>query len=183
MKPTWGSTILHDSGSSIRRARPIVVLLSAALLAATLATQAQADPVTPAGVVTFADGDRSSELSGEPAHQKYQFSSPTSVTYDRDSVGAGQSDARVYVADVGNHLVRVLDLAGAEIGRLDAGSVQLAPDSPESSVPTLAAPLGIAFLSTAEADDDRLAGLYVNDIGSHQIHFYRTVAADPGVFL
>jgi len=161
----------------------MVVLLTAALFSATLATQAQAEPVTPPGVVTFADEDRSGELSGEPANQKYQFSSPTSVAYDRDSIGAGASGSRVYVADVGNHLVRVLDLEGAEIGRLDAGSVQLAPDSPESAVPTLSAPLGIAFLSAAEADDDRLAGLYVNDIGSHQIHFYRTVAGDPGAFL
>ena len=174
---------MGEPASSIHRARTIGILLTAVLLSALIAPQAQAEPVTPPGVVTFADEDRSSELSGEPANQKYQFSSPTSVTYDRDSIGAGASGSRVYVADVGNHLVRVLNLEGAEIGRLDPASVQLAPDSPESAVPTLAAPLGIAFLSAAEADDDRLAGLYVNDIGSHQIHFYRTVAADPGAFL
>lgn len=41
------------------------------------------------GFDTFADEDRSSQLSGEPVQQRYQFNTPTTVTYDRDSLGQG----------------------------------------------------------------------------------------------
>ncbi|MGB1409723.1 MAG: hypothetical protein ACPG6O_15055, partial [Alloalcanivorax venustensis] len=113
------------------------------------------------GFDTFADEDRSSELSGEPVQQRYQFNTPTTVTYDRDSLGNGAAGARGYVADMGNHEIKVLNLNGALVGRLDDNDQTLAADSPASSVPEVRAPLGIAFLSASEADDDRLAGLYV----------------------
>lgn len=134
------------------------------------------------GFDTFADEDRSAELSGEPVQQRYQFNTPTTVTYDRDSLGNGAAGARVYVADMGNHEIKVLNLNGALVGRLDDNDQTLAADSPASSVPEVRAPLGIAFLSASEADDDRLAGLYVNDVGRHQIHFFRTVSGGAGDF-
>ena len=114
--------------------------------------------------------------------QRYQFNTPTTVTYDRDSLSGGASGARVYVADMGNHEIKVLNLNGALVGRLDDADTTLAADSPAASVPDIRAPLGIAFLSKSEADDDRLAGLYVNDVGRQQIHFFRTVAGDADDF-
>lgn len=132
---------------------------------------------------TFADEDRSTELASNPAHQRYQFNTPTTVTYDRDALSGSASEARVYVADMGNHQIQVLDLNGREIGKLDDTDQLLASDSPKSAVPSIMAPLGIAFLSASEANDDRLAGLYVNDVGRHQIHFFRTSATDPDTFL
>ncbi len=131
---------------------------------------------------TFADEDRSSELTNEVIHQQYQFNTPTTVTYDKDSLGSGASNTRVYVADMGNHIIRVLNLNGALTGVLDDLDQTLASDSPETSVPDIRAPLGIAFLSVSEADDDRLAGLYVNDVGRHQIHFFRTVSGNADDF-
>jgi len=131
---------------------------------------------------TFADEDRSAELLNQPAHQRYQFNTPTTVTYDRDSLGMGAANARVYVADMGSHRIRVLDLDGASIGMLDDADQTLAADSPASAVPVIHAPLGIAFLSHSEALDSRLAGLYVNDVGTHQIHFFRTDPFDADAF-
>ena len=139
-------------------------------------------PLTAGAFDTFADEDRSAELSGEPVQQRYQFNTPTTVTYDRDSLSGGASGARVYVADMGNHEIKVLNLNGALVGRLDDADTTLAGDSPAASVPEIRAPLGIAFLSESEADDDRLAGLYVNDVGRQQIHFFRTVAGAAGDF-
>jgi len=132
--------------------------------------------------LTFADEDRSGELAGEPAHQRYQFNTPTTVTYDRDTLSADPATARVYVADVGHYKIRVLDLDGALVGELDDRDTLLDPDSPETAAPTISAPLGIYFLSKSEAQDDRLAGLYVNDIGVHKIHFYHTDPSDPDRF-
>ncbi|MBU4609618.1 hypothetical protein IMZ29_03350 [Achromobacter sp. GG226] len=131
---------------------------------------------------TFADEDRSAELAGQVAHQRYQFNTPTTVTYDADTLAQGSAGTRVYVADMGSHRIRVLDLDGRAIGMLDDADTIRATDSPAATVPTIRAPLGIAFLSRSEADDDRLAGLYVNDVGLHQIHFYRTVDTDPDAF-
>lgn len=139
-------------------------------------------PLQAAAFQTFADEDRSAELTGEPAHQQYQFNTPTTVTYDRDTISQGSSAGRVYVADMGNHEIKVMNLDGALIGELDDADQTLAGDSPKASVPQIRAPLGIAFLSESEAQDDRLAGLYVNDVGLHQIHFYRTVSGDADAF-
>ena len=152
-----------------------LALLAGALLMGAL-------PPTAGAFQTFADEDRSSELTGEPVQQRYQFNTPTTVTYDRDSLSQGASGTRVYVADMGNHEIKVLNLNGALTGRLDDADQTLAADSPASAVPEIRAPLGIAFLSASEADDDRLAGLYVNDVGRHQIHFFRTVGAAAGDF-
>lgn len=150
------------------------------LAAATLLALAPLAP--PQAAQIFADEDRSAELAGQPAHQRYQFNSPTTVTYDRDTLAQGRAGARVYVADMGSHRIRVLDLDGRTLGMLDDADQALAPDSPASAVPQIRAPLGIAFLSRSEAVDDRLAGLYVNDVGRHQIHFFRTVDTDPDAF-
>jgi len=139
-------------------------------------------PLGAAAFDTFADEDRSTELTGEPARQSYQFNTPTTVTYDRDSLSNGSSSARVYVADMGNHEIKVLNLDGALTGRLNDADQTLAADSPATAVPDIRAPLGIAFLSVSEAQDDRLAGLYVNDVGRQQIHFFRTVAGNPDAF-
>lgn len=139
-------------------------------------------PLAAGAFDTFADEDRSAELSGEPVQQRYQFNTPTTVTYDRDSLSGGASGARVYVADMGNHEIKVLNLNGALVGRLDDADTTLAADSPATAVPEIRAPLGIAFLSKSEADDDRLAGLYVNDVGRQQIHFFRTVTGSAGGF-
>jgi len=133
-------------------------------------------------VQTFADEDRSAQLAGQPVHQRYQFNTPTTVTYDRDSIGTGAANARVYVADMGSHRIRVLDLNGQSIGMLDDADQMLAADSPATTVPAIQAPLGIAFLSQSEAQDMRLAGLYVNDVGLHQIHFFRTDPLNPDTF-
>ncbi|WP_346838012.1 NHL repeat-containing protein [Microbulbifer sp. SAOS-129_SWC] len=141
-----------------------------------------AQPLTATAAVTFADEDRSAELSGEPAQQQYQFNTPTTITYDRDTLAQGAASTRVYVADMGNHEIKVLNLNGALIGTLDDADQTLAADSPAASVPDIRAPLGIAFLSRSEADDDRLAGLYVNDVGRQQIHFFRTVSGAAGDF-
>lgn len=163
--------------------RALVTAVGVGLIAVTgLGTAATADPAPPAGVLAFADDDRSSSLAGEVPHQRYQFSSPTTVTYDRDTMTGAASAARVYVADVGNHQVRVLDLTGRQIGLLEADGATLDPSSPHGYVPTITAPLGIAYLSKSEADDDRLAGLYVNDVGTHRVHFFRTDQADPDAF-
>ncbi|MCP1711737.1 acyl-CoA synthetase (AMP-forming)/AMP-acid ligase II [Kerstersia gyiorum] len=131
---------------------------------------------------TFADEDRSADLLGESAHQRYQFNTPTTVTYDPDTLGSNPAEARIYVADMGNHRIQVLDLSGRSIGTLDDADTLLASDSPASSVPGIQAPLGIAFLSRSEAEDERLAGLYVNDVGRHQILFFRTVADNADTF-
>lgn len=131
---------------------------------------------------TFADQDRAAELASKPAHLRYQFNTPTTVTYDRDSIAQGSSTGRVYVADMGAHRVRVLNLAGQLIGNLDDADRTLASDSPAGSVPQIKAPLGIAFVTPSEVDDDRLAGLYVNDVATHQIHFYRVDQTDPDAF-
>ncbi|MCH4272065.1 NHL repeat-containing protein [Kerstersia gyiorum] len=131
---------------------------------------------------TFADEDRSADLLGESAHQRYQFNTPTTVTYDPDTLGSNPAEARIYVADMGNHRIQVLDLSGRSIGMLDDADTLLASDSPASSVPGIQAPLGIAFLSRSEAEDERLAGLYVNDVGRHQILFFRTVADNADTF-
>ncbi|MBB1486682.1 NHL repeat-containing protein [Oceanospirillum sediminis] len=131
---------------------------------------------------TFADEDRSADLVNEVVHQQYQFNTPTTVTYDKDTLSGGASGARVYVADMGNHIIRVLNLNGAITGVLDDNDQTLASDSPATSVPDIKAPLGIVFLSESEADDDRLAGLYVNDVGRHQIHFFRTVSGNADDF-
>ena len=137
---------------------------------------------TAQAVQTFADEDRSAELTSQPVHQRYQFNSPTTVTYDKNSIAAGAAGARVYVADMGNDRVVVLNLNGQKIGLLDAADTLLAADSPAAAVVPIKAPLGIAFLSANEALDSRLAGLYVNDVGSHQIHFFRPDAADADKF-
>ena len=158
----------------IQKMTPLALLAGAVLMGAL--------PPTAGAFQTFADEDRSAQLSGEPAQQRYQFNTPTTVTYDRDSLSQGASDTRVYVADMGNHEIKVLNLNGALTGRLDDADQTLAADSPASAVPEIRAPLGIAFLSASEADDDRLAGLYVNDVGLHQIHFFRTVSAAAGDF-
>src|SRR5690606_6313555 len=139
-------------------------------------------PLSASAFQTFADEDRSAELSSEPAHQRYQFNTPTTVTYDRDTVALGAAQTRVYVADMGDYKIRVLNLNGAAIGTLDDADQTLAADSPASTVPDIRAPLGIAFLSKSEADDDRLAGLYVNDVGRQQVHFFRTVAGSADNF-
>ncbi|MCE7524984.1 NHL repeat-containing protein [Alloalcanivorax xenomutans] len=139
-------------------------------------------PLSASAFQTFADEDRSAELSSEPAHQRYQFNTPTTVTYDRDTVALGAAQTRVYVADMGDYKIRVLNLNGASIGTLDDADQTLAADSPASAVPDIRAPLGIAFLSKSEADDDRLAGLYVNDVGRQQVHFFRTVAGSADNF-
>lgn len=140
-------------------------------------------PALPAQALqTFADEERNGELLGEVAHQRYQFNTPTTVTYDPDTLGDNAAHARVYVADMGNHRIQVLDLDGRSIGMLDDADTLLADDSPATVVPSIQAPLGIAFLSRSEADDERLAGLYVNDVGRHQIHFFRTVAGDADGF-
>lgn len=152
--------------------------LRTALLALALAVA----PVSAQAFTTFADEDRSAELVSQPAHQRYQFNTPTTATYDRDSIQQGSTEGRVYVADMGAHRIRVLDLAGRLIGDLDDSDQTLAADSPASAVPQIMAPLGIAFLARSEADDERLAGLYVNDVGSHSIHFFRTDPADPDAF-
>ncbi|HEX5515146.1 MAG TPA: NHL repeat-containing protein, partial [Gammaproteobacteria bacterium] len=131
---------------------------------------------------TFADEDRSAELAAQPLHQRYQFSSPTTVTYDRDSIKQGSTAGRVYVADMGAYRIRVLDLAGRLIGELNDADQLLAPDSPAAMVPQIKAPLGIAFLSASEAVDQRLAGLYVNDVAVHRIHFFRTDPTNPDKF-
>lgn len=131
---------------------------------------------------TFADEDRSPELASQPPHQQFQFNTPTTVTYDQDSLTGAADQARVYVADMGNHRIQVLDLDGQQIGRLDDQDQVIADDSPHSSVPSIQAPLGIAFLSRSEAQDDRLAGLYVNDVGRHQIHFFRPSPGNPDDF-
>lgn len=133
-------------------------------------------------VQTFADEDRSAELVNQPVQQRYQFNSPTTVTYDKSTMGGAPSAVRVYVADMGNDRVVVLDLDGRKTGVLDAADTLLASDSPAASVPPIMAPLGIAFLSKNEALDARLAGLYVNDVGSHRIHFFRPDASDPDKF-
>ena len=158
----------------IQKMTPLALLAGAVLMGAL--------PPTAGAFQTFADEDRSAQLSGEPVQQRYQFSTPTTVTYDRASLSQGASDTRVYVADMGNHEIKVLNLNGALTGRLDDADQTLATDSPASTVPEIRAPLGIAFLSASEADDDRLAGLYVNDVGHHQIHFFRTVSAAAGDF-
>ncbi|GAB3020534.1 hypothetical protein GCM10011376_23290 [Nocardioides flavus (ex Wang et al. 2016)] len=162
--------------------RAVAAAGAALLTVGSLGTVAVADPAPPAGVVAFADEDRSSSLTGEVPRQRYQFSSPTTVTYDRDTMTGAPSAARVYVADVGNHVVRVLDLDGRQVGALESDGASLDPASPHGSVPVITAPLGIAFLSKTEADDDRLAGLYVNDVGTHRIHFFRTDPANPDAF-
>jgi hypothetical protein len=149
--------------------------MGAVVLSSLLATNALA-------FQTFGDGDRSSELTTEADHQQYQFNTPTTVTYDPDSLTGNASQARVYAADMGNHRIQVLDLDGKQIGRLDDVDQLIASDSPHSAVPAIQAPLGIAYLSLSEAQDDRLAGLYVNDVGLHQIHFFRTSANDPDKF-
>lgn len=131
---------------------------------------------------TFADEDRSADLSTRPAHQKYQFNTPTTVTYDRDTLSGTASQARVYVADMGNHRIQVLGLDGQQTGQLDDADQLIASDSPKTTVPSIQAPLGIAFLSASEAQDVRLAGLYVNDVGRQQIHFFRTSENDPDIF-
>lgn len=164
------------------RRRSLHLTVIAAVVGAVGVGPALADPPPPSGVLTFADEDRSSELSGEVARQRYQFSSPTTVTYDRDTMAGAAADARVYVADVGNHLVRVLDMNGRQVGALESDGAVLDPGSPHASVPVITAPLGAAYLSAGEADDDRLAGLYVNDVGTHQIHFFHTDASNPDVF-
>ncbi|MEU8796325.1 NHL repeat-containing protein [Spirillospora sp. NPDC048819] len=159
------------------RRRWSALLAAPVLTAALLAAPAEAETV-----ITFADEDRGAELTGEVPHQRYQFNTPTTVTTDRDSVTGDPADARVYVADMGNHIIRVHDMDGRAIGALDDGDTALAPDSPAASVPEIAAPIGLYFLSKGEAADDRLAGLYVNDAGLHRLHFFRTDPADPGAF-
>lgn len=159
-------------------------LLAAAvllLLTASLAAPGSRPAAEP-NWITFADEDRSAELAGEVPHQQYQFNTPTTVTYDKDTLTADPSTARVYVADVGHYKIRVFDLTGRLIGELNDQDTLLDPESPASQVPTITAPLGIYFLSRSEADDDRLAGLYVNDIGTHQIHFYHTDPTNPDTF-
>ena len=132
--------------------------------------------------VTFADEDRTAELAAQPAHLRYQFNTPTTVTYDRDSLRQGSSTGRIYVADMGSHRIRVLNLAGHLIGHLDDNDTAVAADSPAAAAPAIKAPLGIAFVAASEVADPRLAGLYVNDVGTHQIHFYRPDPADPDAF-
>ncbi len=139
-------------------------------------------PALAPAFITFADEDRSAELASEPVHQRYQFNTPTTVTYDMDTLGTNPANVRVYVADMGNHEIQVLNLNGQRIGALNDSTQSLAADSPHASVPEIRAPLGIAFLSESEADDNRLAGLYVNDVGLHQIHYYRTVSGNPNAF-
>lgn len=78
---------------------------------------------------TFADEDRSADLSTRPAHQKYQFNTPTTVTYDRDTLSGTASQARVYVADMGNHRIQVLGLDGQQTGRLDDADQLIASGS------------------------------------------------------
>lgn len=153
-----------------------------AALTAGLAAAAPPSTARAATVATFADEDRSSELTGEAVNQRYQFDSPTTVTTDKDSVTGDPAKARVYVADMGAHVIRVLDLSGKMIAKLDDGTATLAPDSPATSVPKITAPLGISFLSKSEAADDRLAGLYVNDVGVSKLHFFRTDPSDPTKF-
>lgn len=156
-----------------------IIVASIALLGGSIGT-AGAD--SDADVLTFADEDRSSELTNEPAHQRYQFSSPTTVTFDRNSISSSADSARVYVADMGQHVIRVLDLDGRQIGQLDETTAMLDPASPATAVPPITAPLGLAFLSESEADDPRHAGLYVNDVASHSVHFFRTDPTDPNSF-
>ncbi len=139
-------------------------------------------PAAGSGFITFADEDRSGELTAEVPHQRYQFNTPTTVTYDKDTLTTDPSAARVYVADVGDYKIRVFNLNGELIGELNDQDTLIDPGSTATKVPTIEAPLGIYFLSKGEADDDRLAGLYVNDIGTHQIHFYHTDPGDPGKF-
>lgn len=137
---------------------------------------------TATGFTTFGDEDRSAELAAEVVYQRYQFNTPTTVTYDQDTLTSNPATARIYVADVGNYKIRVFDLFGRQIGQLDDQDTLRAADSPATSTPQIKAPLGIYFLSKAEALDDRLAGLYVNDIGSHRVHFYRTDSSNPDTF-
>ncbi|MBI3523026.1 MAG: hypothetical protein HY066_00645 [Betaproteobacteria bacterium] len=131
---------------------------------------------------TFADEDRTAELASQPVHQRYQFNTPTTVTYDKNSISGGAAATRVYVADMGNHRIVVTNLNGQKIGTLDAADTLRAADSPASSAPQIKAPLGIYFLSQSEAVDSRLAGLYVNDVGSHSIHFFRSDSTDADKF-
>lgn len=177
-------TLRHSrKGSSLRRApRALGAVLAMAVATVWTGVHASTSAADPPALMTFADEDRSSDLSGQAAHQRYQFNSPTTVTYDRDTLGGSGSAARVYVADMGNTAVRVLDLDGRLIGSLTSSGATVDPSSPHASAPTIKAPLGIAYLSASEADDPRLAGLYVNDVGSHQIHFYRTNPGDPNDF-
>src|SRR5690606_32836164 len=156
------------------RKRPAAAFAAALLLAVAAGLVRPAAEAGAATVLTFADEDRSSELTGHVVHQRYQFNTPTTVTYVRATIAGNPAAARVYVADMGNHVIRVFDLNGKQIGRLDDADTQLAPDSPASSVPQITAPLGIYFLSKSEAVDDRLAGLYINDVGVHKLHFFRT---------
>src|SRR5690554_8151439 len=102
-----------------------VLQISGTLLGAVLALEAL-------GFQTFADEDRSNELGSGPAHQQYQFNTPTTVTYDRDALTGVASEARVYVADMGNHRVQVLDLNGRQIGLLNDADQLLASDSPKA---------------------------------------------------
>ncbi|ADG87142.1 hypothetical protein TBS_28520 [Thermobispora bispora] len=164
------------------RKRPAAAFAAALLLAVAAGLVRPAAEAGAATVLTFADEDRSSELTGHVVHQRYQFNTPTTVTYDRDTITGNPAAARVYVADMGNHVIRVFDLNGKQIGRLDDADTQLAPDSPASSVPQITAPLGIYFLSKSEAVDDRLAGLYINDVGVHKLHFFRTDPSNPDRF-
>ncbi len=166
--------------SVIAMARLLIALTLLVLLGTLLPSAAPATANT--GFISFADEDRSAELANKVPHQRYQFNTPTTVTYDKDTLTANPTTARVYVADVGNFRVRVFNLNGQVIGTLNDQDTLRAADSPAAQVPQIRSPLGIYFLSASEANDDRLAGLYVNDIGSHQIHFYRTDASNPDTF-
>lgn len=145
--------------SARSRTRPLPVIIAAlGFLAGSLGT---AEAESPAQVVTFADEDRSSEIGGEAAHQRYQFSSPTTVTYDQDTIGSSGDSARVYVADVGQHVVRVLDMEGRQIGQLDEMTAQLDPASPATDIPLQAGTLligdGFNFVARSFSDPSGVA--------------------------
>ena len=185
------SKAIHDSGHrhEVRLATPIshshsgaIMVLARFLAGAALALTLAAPAPRAQAFSTFADEDRAPELASQPAHLRYQFNTPTTVTYDRDSLVQGSTSGRIYVADMGAHRIRVLDLSGRLIGNLDDADTTLAADSPAAAAPQITAPLGIAFVARSEVDDDRLAGLYVNDVGVNKIHFYRTDSADPDTF-
>jgi sugar lactone lactonase YvrE len=129
--------------------------------------------VDTSGIITTLAGTGSPGFSGDggPAAQA-QLNQPMAVVAD--------GNAKLYVADTGNHRIRTISLGGGPIATLaGTGTAGFSGDGGPGTAAQLSAPSGLAF-------DPEGKGLYVADTNNHRVRLIEqsgviTTVAGTGV--
>ncbi len=82
-------------GKQLRKVS-LLVFIATVIFAIVIGLTPKIYSASGSGFFTFGDDDRFAELINKVANRQYQFNTPTTITYDKDTITQDPTTARIY---------------------------------------------------------------------------------------